>query len=332
MMCWGSGPRWWMMIPFVLLGAGLTSESQVASSELIKALVTRERGQCDARQCTSNTTGPCRYATRTLRAACLPYENRTAGLCPKDSEPCRPEFTPPPTPWPLSDADEAQVWGQWCQLGFGVTALLMTALYGAVADRHGRKPVLFASVAGNLVVVAVCVGLEAGWAPRSWRTVLVAAYVAGGLGGGMTISLMAAFAYVVDVSPFDRRATPFVCLETAYGIGAFGCVLGAGFITERLGLSTTLRLLLAIGLVIVGQGSPLQMAFTAGTFPALIIACVPRYAAVIPESLSPTLRGSALSFRTANPLRAISAFRSLNRTRRSIGLSSRQNTPLGVVQ
>jgi DHA1 family tetracycline resistance protein-like MFS transporter len=84
-------------------------------------------------------------------------------------------------------------------------------LWGALSDRHGRKPVLLASLLG--------IGLSYLW--LAFAHSLWALFAARALAGIMAGNIAAAQAYVADVTPPEKRAQ---------GMGLIGAAFGLGFI------------------------------------------------------------------------------------------------------
>src|SRR5262249_27022833 len=82
---------------------------------------------------------------------------------------------------------------------------------GPLSDRHGRKPVLLASLAG--------IGLSYLW--LSFASTLWALFAARALAGTMAGNIAAAQAYIADVTPPEKRA---------HGMGLIGAAFGLGFI------------------------------------------------------------------------------------------------------
>ncbi len=84
-------------------------------------------------------------------------------------------------------------------------------LWGALSDRHGRKPVLLVSLAG--------IGLSYLW--LAFAHSLWALFAARALAGIMAGNIAAAQAYIADVTPPEKRAQ---------GMGLIGAAFGLGFI------------------------------------------------------------------------------------------------------
>src|SRR5215470_60961 len=109
---------------------------------------------------------------------------------------------------------------------FGITWALMQFLFspvlGALSDRFGRRPVIVLSNAGmGLDYIVMALAPTLGWL-----------FVGRVISGVTSASMPAAYAYIADVTPPERRAGSYGLLGAAFGIGfilgpAFGGVLGA---------------------------------------------------------------------------------------------------------
>jgi multidrug resistance protein len=94
---------------------------------------------------------------------------------------------------------------------YALAQFLFTPVLGALSDRHGRRPVILAS----LLIEALAFALTA--LAGSFAVLLVARFI-GGLGAS---NLGSAQAVVADVTPPDRRAR---------GMGLIGAAIGLGFV------------------------------------------------------------------------------------------------------
>ena len=109
--------------------------------------------------------------------------------------------------------DDAALFAGWLGAGYAVLQFVFAPIIGNLSDRYGRRPVLLAALAGF--------GLDyllMGLAPSLWWLVL------GRLAAGITgASWSAAYAYIADVSPPEKRAANFGLMGMAFG---FGFILG----------------------------------------------------------------------------------------------------------
>ncbi|MFI5019569.1 MAG: MFS transporter, partial [Dongiales bacterium] len=80
-------------------------------------------------------------------------------------------------------------------------------LWGALSDRHGRKPVLLVSLAG--------IGLSYLW--LAFAHSLWALFAARALAGIMAGNIAAAQAYIADVTPPEKRAQGMGLIGAAFG-------------------------------------------------------------------------------------------------------------------
>ncbi len=168
-----------------------------------------------------------------------------------------------------SIADASHTYG-WIVGIFALLQFIGAPIMGALSDRFGRRPVLLIAAAGSAVDYVIMANAPSlGW-------LFVARAIA-----GFTAGIIAtANAYLVDVTPPERRAQSFGILGAAFGLGfvigpALGGVLGG--IDLRLPFWTAAACSAANGLW--------------GWF-------------VLPESLAPENR-RAFSWKRANPVGAL---------------------------
>lgn len=133
--------------------------------------------------------------------------------------------------------DQAAVFAGWLGAGYAVAQFFCAPIIGSLSDRFGRRPVLLASV----LAMALDYALLA-FAPTLWWLVI------GRVVAGMTgASWSAAYAYIADVTPPEKRAASFGLMGMAFGLGfilgpAVGGLLG--------GLDPRLPFLVAAGLAL----------------------------------------------------------------------------------
>jgi DHA1 family tetracycline resistance protein-like MFS transporter len=135
---------------------------------------------------------------------------------------------------------------------YSFAQFLFAPFWGRLSDRHGRKPVLLASLAG---IALSYVWL--GFADALWQL-----FAARALAGAMAGNIAAAQAYIADVTPSEKRAQGMGLIGAAFGLGfifgpAIGGLLGGAdpahphFLTPALtsaGLSLAALLLAAVAL------------------------------------------------------------------------------------
>jgi MFS transporter, DHA1 family, tetracycline resistance protein len=97
----------------------------------------------------------------------------------------------------------------WLGAGYAVAQFFGAPIVGNLSDRFGRRPVLLASVG----VMGLDYLLQA-FAPALWW--LVIGRVLAGFTGA---SFSAAYAYIADVTPPEKRAAGFGLMGMAFGIG-----------------------------------------------------------------------------------------------------------------
>lgn len=133
-------------------------------------------------------------------------------------------------PFFLSDLGVTDLAGQTLWSGAinasGAAALAITSpLWGVMADRYGRKPMLMRGLFGG----AVCVALM-GFATEPWQ--LLALRV---LEGSMTGTVAAAAALVATSAPRHRMGYALGMVQTAVFAGAAGGPLLGGFVYDGFG-------------------------------------------------------------------------------------------------
>ena len=118
--------------------------------------------------------------------------------------------------------DQAALWAGWLGAGYAAMQFVFAPIMGNLSDRYGRRPVLLACLlAFGIDYIAM------GFAPNLWW--LVAGRVVAGITGA---SFSAAYAYLADITPPEKRAQSFGTIGMAFG---FGFILGpaiGGFLGE----------------------------------------------------------------------------------------------------
>jgi MFS transporter, DHA1 family, tetracycline resistance protein len=180
--------------------------------------------------------------------------------------------------------NRAAIIGGWLSFVYAIMQFVCAPVLGNLSDRFGRRPVLLYAV-GALGLDYVVMGL----APSlSW--LFIGRAIAGMAGASFT----PAYAYVVDVSPPEKRAQSFGMVSAAFGAGfILGPVIG-GFLGE-LGPRAPFFAAAALSL----------LNFIYGVF-------------VLPESL-PLERRRRFDWRRANPLGTILQMRRLPVVRGVLG-------------
>lgn len=119
---------------------------------------------------------------------------------------------------PIATAAE---YAGWLGAGYAITQFLCAPVIGNLSDRFGRRPVMLAAV----LAMALDYLLQA-VTPAFWWLAI------GRIAAGMTgASFSAAYAYIADVTPPEKRAASFGLMGMAFGIGfvvgpAMGGLLG----------------------------------------------------------------------------------------------------------
>jgi DHA1 family tetracycline resistance protein-like MFS transporter len=163
--------------------------------------------------------------------------------------------------------DQAAIDGGWLAFVYAAMQFVCAPILGNLSDRFGRRPVLLVAIAVfGLDYLVMAFAPTYGW--------LFLGRVLSGMTGA---SFTPAYAYVVDISPPEKRAQSFGMLSSAFG---FGFILGP-----------------ALGGLLGGLG-PRAPFFAAA---ALSLANFVYGVIVLPESLPPERR-RPFDIRRANPL------------------------------
>lgn len=148
--------------------------------------------------------------------------------------------------------DSAAVFAGWLGAGYAVMQFVFAPIIGNLSDRFGRRPVLLASVLAMAVDYTLM-----GFAPALWWLII------GRIVAGMTgASWSAAYAYIADITPPEKRAASFGLMGMAFGLGfilgpAAGGLLGA--IDHRLPFFAAAGLALAnfvFGMIVLKESLP----------------------------------------------------------------------------
>jgi multidrug resistance protein len=116
---------------------------------------------------------------------------------------------------------QAAEYAGWLGAGYAVMQFVFAPVIGNLSDRFGRRPVLLAAV----FALGLDYLLQAFAPAMSW---LIAGRIIAGITGA---SFSAAYAYIADVTPPEKRAASFGLMGMAFGIGfvlgpALGGLLG----------------------------------------------------------------------------------------------------------
>jgi DHA1 family tetracycline resistance protein-like MFS transporter len=152
---------------------------------------------------------------------------------------------------------------------FALAQLFCAPILGSLSDRFGRRPVILIS----------CFGLGVDYMIMATAPNLAWLFVGRVLAGATSASMVAANAYIADITPPEKRAAAFGLISASFGIGFIvGPMLG-GLLGQQ---DPRLPFWVAAGLTLLNGAY--------GLF-------------VLPESLARENR-SAFSFRLANPVAA----------------------------
>lgn len=107
-------------------------------------------------------------------------------------------------------------------ISYSVTQLIFSPIWGALSDRHGRRPILLLSLVGAVIFYALF-----GWAPS-----LLWLFVARLGAGVFAANISTAMAYIADMTSRDNRAKGMGLIGAAFGIGfIIGPAVG-GFLSQ----------------------------------------------------------------------------------------------------
>lgn len=120
------------------------------------------------------------------------------------------------------DIGTAAEYAGWLGAGYAVMQFVFAPVLGNLSDRYGRRPVLLAAV----LMLGLDYLLQAVAPSFAW--LIVGRLLAGVTGA----SFSAAYAYIADISPPEKRAANFGMVGLAFGVGfvvgpALGGLLGA---------------------------------------------------------------------------------------------------------
>ena len=121
---------------------------------------------------------------------------------------------------------------------YSLAQFVMLPIWGKLADRMGRRPVLLLSVLGTAVGYLV-MGFS-----RTVSFMILARMIDGGAGGNMGI----AQAYISDITTLEERSKAMGFLGAAYGFGfIIGPALG-GFFSYRYGIAAPMFLIAGLAM------------------------------------------------------------------------------------
>ena len=110
----------------------------------------------------------------------------------------------------------------WLSAGYAMMQFICAPIIGNLSDRFGRRPVMLAAI--------LALGLD--YLLQSWAPVFGWLVVGRLLAGVTGASFSAAYAYIADITPPEKRAASFGLVGMAFGLGfvvgpALGGVLGS---------------------------------------------------------------------------------------------------------
>ena len=159
---------------------------------------------------------------------------------------------------------------------YSLCQLISAPLWGALSDRHGRRPILMSSLAGACLSYVILAFADSLW----W---LLASRI---LAGFMAGNISAAFAYASDISTPQKRAA---------SLGMVGAAIGIGFTLGP-----------AVGGVLAGNDiHAANFALPAAVSACLSLVAIALVAFVLPETRSAQERASHASKPRSRPWRLL---------------------------
>ena len=159
---------------------------------------------------------------------------------------------------------------------YSLCQLISAPLWGALSDRHGRRPILMSSLAGACLSYVILAFADSLW----W---LLASRI---LAGFMAGNISAAFAYASDISTPQKRAA---------SLGMVGAAIGIGFTLGP-----------AVGGILAGNDiHAANFALPAAVSACLSLVAIALVAFVLPETRSAQERASHASKPRSRPWRLL---------------------------
>lgn len=162
----------------------------------------------------------------------------------------------------------------WLGALYALMQFIFSPVLGSLSDRFGRRPVILFSLFGS--------GLD--YLLLAWAPTLGWLYLARIISGVTAANYSAASAYIVDVTPPEKRAAGFGMIGAAFGLGFIAGPVAGGLLGEH---GLRVPFLVAAGVTLLN--------WLYGCF-------------VLPESLAPENR-RPFRWSSAHPIKALTALR-----------------------
>ena len=148
----------------------------------------------------------------------------------------------------VTSQEQNLMWNGWASLVFGITMTVSAPLWGILADRYGRKPMVMRSMFAGAVILGLM-----GRATSPWHLVILRM-----LQGATTGTVTASVTLVSSITPSANLGFSLGLMQTAILLGAAtGPILG-GFMSEAYGIRMSCliaSIVLVIGVILVVFGA-----------------------------------------------------------------------------
>ncbi len=125
----------------------------------------------------------------------------------------------------ITDPDQVKLWSGWLLSAHAITMAVMAPIWGSLADRFGRKPMVERAMFGGALLFFA----------MAWARTVQQLLVLRALQGALTGTVAAATALVASTTPRDRSGSSLGTLQTGIFLGAsLGPLIGGG-IADLLG-------------------------------------------------------------------------------------------------
>ncbi len=125
----------------------------------------------------------------------------------------------------VEDQADALMWYGWASFVFGVTMAVSAPIWGMMADRYGRKPMVLRSMFAGALILGLM-----GLATQPWHLVLLRFFQ------GMTTGTVAAsITLVSSITPSANLGSSLGMMQTALLIGSSTGPLIGGFLADHFG-------------------------------------------------------------------------------------------------
>jgi DHA1 family multidrug resistance protein-like MFS transporter len=129
----------------------------------------------------------------------------------------------------VTDQSSLNIWVGACATATAVAMFIFAPLWGQMADRYGKRPMLLRAMLGGTVITGLM-----GFATSPWQVLVLR-----GMQGALTGTIAAATVLVATISPKEKLGYTLGLLQTGVYVGAsVGPALG-GFLSDLFGHRVT---------------------------------------------------------------------------------------------